>query len=326
MLLNFYRSNQPLILISIPLVITILWIKAFINPVVITYDDFSPLYSLIEPHITINQYLCVIVSVILVAIGAILLNVILNRFDFYERENYLPALFYGLILSFEVNAQTLSPVLISNILIILTLSRILKIKRQEPAREHSFNAGILMSLAFLFYSPVVFMFPFIWVSLSVLRPFIWREWILGLMGFLLPILFFLTINYIIEWKTNLYEIPFWGEHSNINFVLPKMLGKTLDVFCVILLLISMLWLSKSFVRNSIRFKKQIYIVFFLFAFTGASYIIIYYTKFDLFGIGYFAIPLSIILPYYFYSATKKWLSDSLYYIGLGLLIVKIFFY
>jgi len=326
MLLNVYRENQPYTLFTIPIVAILFWINGIIDPVTISYDDFSPLYRMVSQVVTKYLYLNIIVSVFLVTSGAVLLNLTLNRFDFYERENYLPSLFYTLAMSFELGGQTFNPILISNIFLILVFRFMLRIKRQDSSKELVFNAGILTAIGTLFYMPFILVFFLSWLSLSVLRPFVWREWILAIIGFMLPFLLLLAFTYLMGWyDSTLPNIPFWGEASNVNFSTTNVgFIRILNGLCMSMVLLAFIALSKSFTRNAIRFKKQVYIVVFFTFLIGLGFIITYYTMFDLFGVSLFAVPIAIILPYYFYYSKRRWFSDLIYYIALILLIVKIF--
>ena len=79
----------------------------------------------------------------------------------------------------------------------------LSIYKSDHSLPVTFDIGFLIAVACLFYFPsIVFLLVF-YASLVILRPFVWREWVISLLGFLLPF-FFCWLYYF--WKGATDEI------------------------------------------------------------------------------------------------------------------------
>ena len=80
--------------------------------------------------------------------------------------------------------QVLSPIVISNLFWILALKQLFNIYSQVPCKRQVFNATVLMLFGGLFYFPSLLMVALVWVALKILRPFVWREWVIPFFAFI----------------------------------------------------------------------------------------------------------------------------------------------
>jgi hypothetical protein len=76
----------------------------------------------------------------------------------------------------------LNPQLIAGIFLLGALHLLLGTYRMDKAFGSVFNAGILIGIAALFYLPSIVFLLFAIVCIILLRPFIWREWIILILG------------------------------------------------------------------------------------------------------------------------------------------------
>ncbi|TPE45512.1 hypothetical protein [Pontibacter mangrovi] len=90
----------------------------------------------------------------LLLLQALLLNNTLNRHQVYASKNYLPALLYLLLgsLSFEFNMLT--PLLIGNTFLILSLPYIITLSREGFENNRLFIGGFMLGLAAMCYLPL----------------------------------------------------------------------------------------------------------------------------------------------------------------------------
>ncbi|WP_299758726.1 hypothetical protein [uncultured Pontibacter sp.] len=90
----------------------------------------------------------------LILLQALLLNSTLNRHNVYASKNYLPALLYLIIgsLSFEYNMLT--PLLIGNTFLILSLPYIITLNREGYENNRLFVGGFMLGLAAMSFLPL----------------------------------------------------------------------------------------------------------------------------------------------------------------------------
>jgi len=115
----------------------------------------------------------------------------------------------------------------------------------EHATSSIFNIGILTGIVSLLYIPAVAFLLLIFFALLVMRPFRFREWLMGLLGFTFPYYFLFIILFISnkwEWKN---IIP------NIAFRLPS-LSHSLWITGGIALIVIPFLIGGYFVQNNLN--------------------------------------------------------------------------
>src|SRR5215217_5735908 len=108
---------------------------------------------------------------IIIYIQSILFNRVVNNHGLLNKPGFLPALMYISGASLFMPFLVLSPTLMCNFLLIWMMDKFLKIGKSPNA--------------------IMIMF---WLALLLYRSFNWREWVSGLVGFLI-IFFFVAVFY-----------------------------------------------------------------------------------------------------------------------------------
>ncbi|MBL7893262.1 MAG: hypothetical protein JNL63_11580 [Bacteroidia bacterium] len=198
MLVRFFRSHQPVLLIIIPVIAALLWLPAFIHPALPAVKHQMPLFELMVKPLLSNPLLCSIAAFFLLIIQAFLFNYIIDKYEITGKRSYLPVLMYIVFTSFSPELLWLHPGLFANIFILLALNRVLATYRNTSALSPCFDAGFLIALASLFYFPAALMVIFVMIAVLVLLPFSWRLWVIVLLGFLLPYIYVHTWYFLFE--------------------------------------------------------------------------------------------------------------------------------
>ena len=267
MLLKLYKSNQPFVLLFLPLLALVFWIKSYIHPLDLSsyhYSLFSDRYNFLQIKF---EWLNTTIALVMVFLGAVLLNSIANKQKFMDKENYLPAFFYVLFNSFYVGQLFLTPVLLANIFLLLSLQRFLNMYRQNIVFSECFDSGFLLAIAVVFYLPYLFLLPLIYIGLIIIRSFSWREWVLPLLGFLC--VFFLVFVWFFVFDLRLKPIMF----DRPNIFLPLSLshypwvGYSFLIFSSIIVLLSFGALIPQYGKSSVQEKNAklifIWLLFFM---------------------------------------------------------------
>lgn len=175
-----------------------------------------------------------------------------------------------------------------------------------------FDVCFLISLAALFYLPCIILTFFFFISLLVLRPFSWRDWLVSLMGLVTPWFLLFTVFYILDETPQLYSnfsITRLQAVININAGAARPVLYTL-VAVGVLLLLSLNKLRVNYFKNVIRTRNFQVVVLFMLVFS-ILIIIIPYEK-SLFRFALTSIPASLFISYYFLASKKVWYYESLF--------------
>jgi len=133
----------------------------------------------------------------LVLIGAIiLLAFIVSNEEIIDKLNYFPIIIFLVINIIAINKERVSLNLISSIFILYALYKIFNTYRQDNVLSNIYNACFWVSVTLYFNIANIFLLPFIFVALTILRPFNWREYTIALLGFLSPIFIIECISYL----------------------------------------------------------------------------------------------------------------------------------
>ena len=127
---------------------------------------------------------------------ASLFNRICNTQKMLPKSNYLPAMSYLLITSLMPGWNQFSAPLIINSLLIWIFYRMVLLYNTQKGAAAIFNIGVLMGIATLFYQPAVVFILLIFFALYIMRPFIIREWLIGLLGVTTPYYFLAILLYL----------------------------------------------------------------------------------------------------------------------------------
>lgn len=198
MLVRFFRSHQPVLIIIIPVLAVLLWLPAFIHPILPIVKHQMPLFELVVNPLLAYPLLCTIVAFILLIIQAFLFNYIIDKYEITGKRSYLPVLMYIVFTSFSPELLWLHPGLFANIFILLALNRVLATYRNTSALSPCFDAGFLIAIASLFYFPAALLIIFVLIAVLVLLPFSWRLWVIVILGFLLPYIYVHTWYFLFE--------------------------------------------------------------------------------------------------------------------------------
>ncbi|MBU8892230.1 MAG: hypothetical protein KOO66_05590 [Bacteroidales bacterium] len=318
------KSNRPGVIVLIVFTGILTWGYSFLNPVVIALplDNFNmPLYSFLAVISPGDSLISVFIGFVLVLLQAFMLIQFNKKYILINYRTYLPAFFYILISGSFIPLQRLNPVLIGTIFIFISLDYIFSTYRIEYALNKLFLAGFFVSIASLFWAPFAIFISIIWISLSFLRPFIGRDWIVSILGFFTPYLFVFVLYFVFFDRIELVGL---AESINAGFGLIKEFS-TLHLsyylfygFLLFIIINASYTIVVNYQKKKIKTRKYfginwwifvISLLLFLF-FKNVSYEIIY-----LFGI-----PVSFLLTDYFYTIKKDWYLNSIIVILIGLIV------
>jgi len=325
MLLKLFKGNQPALIIIIPVLFGLLWIKSFFAPsdFILNYEQHEmPFWHFINIHTAGLEIIRKIIALILLIINALWLTRINTKFILINARTYLPALFFGFICSGLVFLQDLNPVLFAVSFFIPAIEKMFDAYKEEKLSYKFFEAALLISLGSMFYvRAALFMFV-IWIALSVLRTPNWKEWTLSVIGFILPYIFLVLILYLTD-----RNIPDYFSKIATNFRITRgvdflnLYNIIFLAFVLFLIGISSLEMIRIYQGLKIYARMYYRIFFWMFILTLIIISVFYNHSPEL--IYFLAIPVSYILSFYFYSLKLNWLGEILFTFFIGILILSL---
>lgn len=325
MFIGFFKSNNASSFIFLPFIAIAIWVFGFTAPSVLPVKYTMPLYELIAGVFAPVPWLSTLMALLLVIGEAFLLNYIVTENEVLTKQSYLPALIYIVFMSNNNDLLMLHPVLFANLFLLFAVNKLLSSYRKDIAFSQVFDAGFLASIATLFYFPSVVLLPLLGVGLILLRPFIWREWVISILGVILPYLFVITFYF---WNDTLNYL--WCD----KLLFPLLQGKSKPEFSQSLYfmiavssLIVLFSLAKVFgglTSGAQKTKKGIVLMIWFFIFSGLSLLIA-----PQFSIRYFsliAIPASVFCAHFLGNVKRQWLAEVLFLLLIGSALVNLIGY
>jgi hypothetical protein len=283
-----------------------------------------PFFELVVYLLGNDLLLKSIVAFILVITEAFYLNYLIDKNNLLTRKSFLPAFAFVLMMSCFKDVQQLNPIVCALLFVMFSLSKIAKTYRQDSALSNVFDASFLLAVGSLFYFPVTLLYPIVWVSLIVIRPFVWREWVVSLVGFLLPYIFTITFYYWFN-RVNFFvfdKIIFPASFNIYDFKNDSIWYLAAIVFIIIIGIWGMFHtIFKSVFTTIFARNMSVIMVWFLLLSIGMFFISpqanIVYTVCCF-------IPFTYYLSATFIDLKKRWIAESLLFLFITLAFCNIY--
>ena len=257
-----------------------------------------------------------ILAFVFICVNAILLNFVFNTLSFYDKFIYLPSILYVLMVFLFPISLHFGEDLVGHLFFILSFYHLLSIQQNEDARNNSFLSALYLGAAATFLPIYIAFFLVIWFGLFTIRPFIWREYILPIVGFIFPFLWVMLVNpFFLE---EMFSFNSYLTHTNV--------GDFVIYFAYLIVIFMALMANKKIlerrIKSSIRYKRIISVTFvsLLLAAIGSTLILIFYDTYFYFTIAIAILPF--ILPYAFLNVIRTWLPNTMFYLLILLNVVK----
>jgi hypothetical protein len=316
-MLRLFLGNQLLVLLFLPLfVVGYAVLNYFTN-----YFEILPVVDLglwgKQSFYAVN--VLYVLTGVLVFTNAVLANYLFNKNEFYDKNSYVISLFYIVLISFFHSAYQLDGILIAHFFLIVALFQMFRLENNSDGRKWCFNTGLFLGIAGTFHPPFLAILPFIWMMISRIRPFVFREFLLATLGYLLPLIYatvYISANKNLIWS-DFINVKAGSLQNNIVFW-------TTVSFFGLLAFVSLITISYKSSKSSLRFKKLIAILRLLMILS----ILLGIVEFSGWGhyewFSYFALPLSFFMPFLFFSKSSSLVGNLLFYGVFSISIAKIF--
>jgi hypothetical protein len=167
----------------------------------------------------------------------------------------------------------------------------------------------------LVYLPFIYLFLVSWIALVIFRPFNWREWVSGVIGYATVFFFLAVVYYLRDDFNQFYNIwlPLGTKFPNsINI---ENYTYLLLIPVILILGLCFITLRQNFFKSYVMVRKSFQLLFWFFLIAAASF----YVK-QQFNLNHFllcAVPAAVFFAYYFLYAGRKWFYETLFFLLLA---------
>jgi hypothetical protein len=283
------------------------------------YDTTAPLSAFVYWTIDVvagRSYLTYrLTATFLLLLQAVLLNTTLNRNQVYAGKGYIPALLYLLLGSITAEFDMLTPLLIGNTFLIMSLPYIITISREGFENNRLFVGGFMVGLAALSYLPLAIFLLVAAFGVVLFASNTFRSFLLMLCGFAFP--YAVLVTYYLYTNTTSY---FFEMHLlqpwqfGVELLLPPAHLATALALPAILLLLSLI--STTSLPQRLVFQGKFQQLMGVWLLVSVIAVI---TRNQL-SVGTFLLmlpPIAYYGEFLFTSRTKKWILNLMFFILLG---------
>lgn len=313
MLISAFRSTRFFPLVLLVVIAAAMWIASLSAGYRVVESNGMPLYDVVLAFLQLlPAWAGPLIGFLLTTSQAIHLNLVLNKHEVLFRDSWLPALLYVVLSGLLPPFLWFHPLLLVNSILIFVLDRIFSLYKNGAPMSLTFDSAFLLSLAALFYLPAVALFIFYFIGIIMLRPFSWREWMVGLLGLLFPFFFAFLYYFLNDALQLFYERVFVsGIKRQIDLQHLFAIEYSASILLVgVLFLLSLLKLQVNYFKNvtKSRLIQQLLVLMIPVCFLS----VLVSRDESLFRFSTLSVPLAVYLAYYFLSGKKRWLMEVIF--------------
>jgi hypothetical protein len=151
-------------------------------------------------HYITSRAAIVALNFLFIALGVLLVSLISVNQEVVEKQNYFPAFIYLLLCIACVNPFQMSQQVFTNVFILFSIYKLLDTYRREHVLSQIFEAAFWLCVSSFITISSIISFPLFFIILLILRPFVWREWVIALLGFFLPMFLYESMAYLSDFN------------------------------------------------------------------------------------------------------------------------------
>ncbi len=318
MLASLFRSNQPAVLLAVPLLVLALFIPSY-GEAAPVLQGLMPLAQWVEHLLGTAAWPRHTLGIVLVIAVAAQLVGWVNNTELMDRRNHLVAFLFPVLLAGIGRGALYNEVLLGMPLVLFAMRRTWSMTNAGSALGTLFDAGFLIGLAAQCYLPYVFLMVVIWASASVIRPFAWREYLLPLIGVVLVFYLSWALLHVLD-RTPWHPL-FTVMHDTTSQRAAHIGGVRIAFYASasLLLLASLVTFASGYARGVMR-VKNLRSSFLALTTALAVLVVLLWSITGRFPAVLAATPLAVLCAYALLAPRKPWLAETA---TLGLLVLAL---
>lgn len=193
-----FRDRSDINLIFLVLLSLALHFHVWMHPplVIANASDGLIAYLLLNFVKPLPSIVLIVLFQLIILSQAIRLNILLSKFKMFQQISYLPAFTYIILTGLFPYWDVISSSLVANSLVIWILVKLLRLYDQNQPKTLEFNIGLIVGISILLYEPIAILIPVVLFALIIIRSFRISEWLVLIMGILLPFYFIFTYVFL----------------------------------------------------------------------------------------------------------------------------------
>ncbi len=199
-----------------------------------------------------------IFTFVLLFIQAISINKIAANLKLHRQTNYLTGMSYLLVTSLFSEWFSLSAPLIVNTFLIWIWGKLCTLYNNPSPKATIFNIGLVTGLAAFIYFPSLTFLLLIMVGITIARPFLLQEWLMGLIGIITPVYFFASYLYL---TNNVSGFHFPGFHLSYPHFFGNRWAYAALVLVAIATAIGIFFINTNMRRQVVQTRKSWQLLF-----------------------------------------------------------------
>ncbi len=317
-MIKFFNTgylSRYLILLILALII---WFPSMLYPT--SYSGISSYaYNCISQLVNLNILLLTIFSFLITLLTAFLLNKIAINNGFSSKISTFIAFLYILLTSSIIGESHNNPVIWINFIMIFVLNNLMRLPYVNNLIPVIFNASFLLGFASLFYSQLVFLILFIWLSIVIHRVVTWRNLAVSLIGISLPYFFLLTWFFFTDTILQDSFVLFNSLQIDITPIPPSNpIEIIITIIFLAIIIISTFGIASSLIEKNINLRRNLTIT--LFYFVIIFLIILIFSK-SYISTLLLSIPSALLLGNWLNNIKKvRWYNISLWTITFFIIL------
>lgn len=266
MILRRLKTNHTVNLLLFPLLGVAFWLKNLLNPHLYQYTPgetgnlfFHYVYEWLK-HYPLWQNVTALLLFLFIAFEILQIS---NRYTFIRIRTMLPATLFVLIAGGLTGLHFLHPVYFGVVFLLIAIYRLFSAYDQSTPFSAAFDTGFFLGISVLFYMNLIVLLPAFLLGIGILsRETGWREFIILITGFILPLIFTASIAWLTGNVIELHDIIWLILINPKEYLNP---GLHLYIFAGFLALLTILGSARiiSLYDKVKASTRRFFIVFFL---------------------------------------------------------------
>ncbi|HEY9115509.1 MAG TPA: DUF6427 family protein [Bacteroidales bacterium] len=322
-MLKYFSSGHLSRFITIFFLIVLFWLPAFIAHHIYVPDFGNPLFLFLFQLTAFNIYLQISIALLITIGSALVVNQIAADFEFSSRFSSLAIFFFILCSSAFISFFSFNPILLANLFLFFFLKNIFSFPSSSTPITSTFNAGLLLGIASLFFAPLLIFLVFLWLAIIVHRMNDWRNFATSMIGILIPYLFLFTW-YL--WTESVFENA--NNLATAYFLIPEIkfpsysLNLLITTIFMIVITVSGFSVLTHLREKNIKLRRNLMITLLYLVFTILLSILYQNINQTMLLI---AIPASLILTNSVNPGKKMKIFNIVIYLLLALIVLNLYF-
>ncbi|MBP5189851.1 MAG: hypothetical protein J6031_02920 [Bacteroidales bacterium] len=315
-MIRLFKQNTLAQVLIMALIVVVLWIRAFITPVVPQPTVcLAPLYELIYLCLYSSPRMASAIALLVVLVQGGWINRILTERKITKAHSLLPMMLYVIVMSWSNNFLTITPMLLVNIFLLAATGQLLSDGGTQLSTERNFNASFFVGMIALCYLPALYyIVPFVFVFI-IYKMYRWRNIVVAIFGMIAPFIILFTYIFLCD-KLDYYLILMSHDLSHFQLSLSTdTFASTLPTVVLLTLIAASLLLQLSSLSDRTIYQRINTGILSLPLLTAA--ILAFYPHQGLIDAQTLAMPFAFLGTRFFMLERKRqWISEVLLWVFL----------